>query len=39
MVCYWDNILLVNPGSPTTLRRRHRRNELGTIGFQIFMQY
>ena len=33
MVCYWDNVLLVNPGSPTFPGRRHRRGELGTIGF------
>jgi putative phosphoesterase len=33
MVCYWDNVLMVNPGSPTYPGRRHRRGELGTIAF------
>ncbi len=33
MVCYWDDVLMVNPGSPTFPGRRHRRGELGTVGF------
>ena len=33
MVVYWDNVLMVNPGSPTFPGRRHRRGTLGTIGF------
>ena len=32
LVCHWDGILLVNPGSPTYPGRRHRRGTLGTIG-------
>ena len=32
LVCWWDGVLLINPGSPTYPGRRHRRGTLGTIG-------
>ena len=32
LICRWDNILLVNPGSPTYPGRQHRPGALGTIG-------
>ena len=32
LVCRWDGILMVNPGSPTYPGRRHKRGNLGTIG-------
>ena len=32
LVCYWDDVLIVNPGSPTYPGRRHKRGALGTIG-------
>ena len=32
LVCHWDNVLMVNPGSPTYPGRRHPRGSLGTIG-------
>lgn len=32
LVCHWDGVLLVNPGSPTYPGRRHQRGALGTIG-------
>ena len=32
LVCYWDGILMVNPGSPTYPGSRHPRGSLGTIG-------
>ena len=32
LICRWDGILLVNPGSPTYPGRRHRPGALGTIG-------
>ena len=32
LVCRWDDILIVNPGSPTYPGKRHRRGSLGTIG-------
>ena len=31
LVCWWEGVLLVNPGSPTYPGRRHRRGALGTI--------
>ena len=31
MVCWWDGILLINPGSPTYPGRRHKPGSLGTI--------
>lgn len=33
LVCLWDDVLVINPGSPTYPGRRHRRGALGTIGF------
>ena len=33
LVCRWDGVLMVNPGSPTYPGKRHRRGALGTIGF------
>jgi putative phosphoesterase len=32
LVCYYDGVLFVNPGSPTYPGRRHRAGSLGTIG-------
>ena len=32
LVCWWDGVLLINPGSPTYPGRRHRRRTLGTVG-------
>ena len=32
LVCRWDGILMVNPGSPTYPGSRHPRGSLGTIG-------
>ena len=32
LVCSWDDVLMINPGSPTYPGRRHRRGALGTIG-------
>ena len=31
LVCRWDGVLIVNPGSPTYPGRRHRRGALGTV--------
>ena len=31
MVCRWDGVLMINPGSPTYPGRRHRRGALGTV--------
>lgn len=31
LVCRWDDVLIVNPGSPTYPGKRHRRGALGTI--------
>ena len=31
LICRWDGVLIVNPGSPTYPGRRHRRGTLGTI--------
>lgn len=31
MACWWDGVLLLNPGSPTYPGRRHRRGTLGTV--------
>ena len=31
LVCHWDGILMVNPGSPTYPGRRHPRGTFGTI--------
>ncbi len=31
LICQWDGILMVNPGSPTYPGRRHRRGALGTL--------
>ena len=32
LVCRWDGVLMVNPGSPTYPGKRHRRGALGTVG-------
>ena len=32
VVCRWDGVLMVNPGSPTYPGKRHRRGALGTVG-------
>ena len=32
LVCRWDGILIVNPGSPTYPGKRHRQGALGTVG-------
>ena len=32
LLCHWDGIMLLNPGSPTYPGRRHPRGALGTIG-------
>ena len=31
LICHWDDVLIVNPGSPTYPGRRHSRGALGTI--------
>ena len=31
LICWWEGVLLVNPGSPTYPGRRHRRGSLGTL--------
>ncbi len=31
LICHWDGVLMINPGSPTYPGRRHRRGALGTI--------
>ena len=31
LICRWDGVLMVNPGSPTYPGKRHRRGALGTI--------
>ena len=31
VVCWWDGVMMVNPGSPTYPGRRHRRGALGTV--------
>ncbi len=31
LICRWDDVLIVNPGSPTYPGRRHRRGALGTV--------
>lgn len=31
LICRWDDVLIVNPGSPTCPGSRHRRGALGTI--------
>ena len=31
LICRWDGVLLINPGSPTYPGRRHNRGSLGTI--------
>lgn len=31
LVCRWDGVLMINPGSPTYPGRRHRRGALGTL--------
>ena len=32
LVCLWDDVLIINPGSPTYPGRRHKRGTLGTVG-------
>ena len=32
VVCRWDGVLMINPGSPTYPGKRHRRGCLGTVG-------
>ena len=32
VVCRWNGVLMVNPGSPTYPGKRHRRGALGTVG-------
>ena len=32
LVCSWDEVLIINPGSPTYPGRRHKRGTLGTVG-------
>ena len=32
LICHWDEVLIINPGSPTYPGRRHRRGTLGTVG-------
>jgi putative phosphoesterase len=32
LICYYDGVLFINPGSPTYPGRRHRPGVLGTIG-------
>ena len=31
LVCHWDGVLMVNPGSPTYPGKRHRHGALGTV--------
>ena len=31
LICRWDSVLMINPGSPTYPGRRHRRGSLGTV--------
>ena len=31
LVCWWDGVLFINPGSPTYPGRRHRPGTLGTV--------
>ena len=31
LVCNWDEVLVINPGSPTYPGKRHRRGTLGTV--------
>ena len=31
LICRWDDVLIINPGSPTYPGHRHRRGALGTI--------
>jgi putative phosphoesterase len=33
LVCWWDGVLMVNPGSPTYPGSRHKRGTLGTVGW------
>ena len=35
LICFWDEVLMVNPGSPTHPGKRHRRGDLGTVGLLI----
>ena len=32
LICYYQGVMFVNPGSPTYPGRRHRRGTLGTLG-------
>lgn len=32
LICYYNGVLLINPGSPTYPGRKHQRGSLGTIG-------
>ena len=32
LICRWDDVLIINPGSPTYPGRRHKRGTLGTVG-------
>lgn len=32
LICRWDDVLIINPGSPTYPGRRHKRGTLGTMG-------
>ena len=32
LICYYDGVLLINPGSPTFPGRKHQSGTLGTIG-------
>jgi hypothetical protein len=32
MICYKDNILWMNPGSPTYPGKKHKFGSLGTVG-------
>ena len=31
LICHWDGVLMVNPGSPTYPGRQHPRGSLGTV--------
>ena len=31
LICRWDDVLMINPGSPTYPGSRHRRGSLGTV--------
>ena len=35
LVCNWDGVLIVNPGSPTYPGRQHARGTLGTVGLLV----